>query len=122
MELATGIDLVEIERIEQSVSRYGQRFLERIFTPLELAQANGRPASLAARFAAKEAVAKALGTGIGAVTWQEIEVRKTEAGKPELALSGCAARLAAEQGLSGWSVSISHTRTCAVAVVIAMKN
>ena len=70
-KLSSGVDLVEIERLQETIDRHGERFLTRVFTPLELAEAGKSPASLAARFAAKEAVAKALGCGIGAVTWRE---------------------------------------------------
>lgn len=122
METTCGVDLIEIERVQSVILRYGRRFLDRIFTIQELAQVEDRPASLAARFAAKEAVAKALGTGIGAVSWREIEVVREESGRPSLRLSGSAARLAAEQRLSGWSISLSHTETHAMAVVMALKN
>lgn len=122
METTCGVDLIEIERVQTVIQRHGRRFLERVFTPLELAQVEKRPASLAARFAAKEAVAKALGTGIGAVSWREIEVVREDSGRPALRLSGSAAELAAAQGLSGWSVSLSHTDSHAMAVVVAVKG
>lgn len=122
METTSGIDLVEIERIQQTIARHGERFLERVFTPLELDQAGKRPASLAARFAAKEAVAKALGTGIGAVAWREIEILREPSGRPVLYLSGAAAELAAAQRLQGWSISLSHTTTHAIACAVALKK
>lgn len=122
METTCGVDLIEIERVQSVILRYGRRFLDRIFTIQELAQVEDRPSSLAARFAAKEAVAKALGTGIGAVSWREIEVVREESGRPSLRLSGSAARLAAEQRLSGWSISLSHSETHAMAVVMALKD
>ncbi len=118
--LRTGIDLVEIERFESVVQRYGVRFLERIFTPQELAEVGDNLASLAARFAAKEAVAKALGTGIGIVGWQEIEILRCASRQPDLRLSGAAASLAAELGLHTWSLSLSHSQTHAIAVVNAV--
>ena len=111
--------MIEIERLQDAVERFGQRFLERVFTPSELAEVGASPASLAARFAAKEAVAKALGTGIGAVTWQEIEIVRCASRQPDLRLHGAAARLAAEQGLETWSLSLSHSLTHAIAVVVA---
>ena len=80
--LRTGVDLIEIERFESAYRRYGQRLLERLFTPRELAENGESMASLAARFAAKEAVSKAFGTGIGQVTWQEIEIGRGELGEP----------------------------------------
>lgn len=118
--LRTGIDLIEIERVEGAIQRHGERFLQRVFTPTELAQAGGSPASLAARFAAKEATAKALGTGIGAVGWLEIEVLRECDQPPTLHLSGAAARRAAELDLTEWAVSLSHTRELAIASVVAM--
>ena len=119
MSLTCGVDLVDIERFQGTVQRHGERFLRRVFTVQELADAAQSPASLAARFAAKEAVSKALGTGIGAVGWCEIEVLRGPARQPVLQLHGAAARLAEEQGLRTWSLSLSHTHTHAVAMVVA---
>jgi holo-[acyl-carrier protein] synthase len=119
MKLTSGVDLIEIERVEQAIERHGQRFLERVFTPLELAACSGRVESLAGRFAAKEAVAKALGCGIGRVAWKEIEVQYGPGNAPALQLYGMAAEIAAEQGFYTWSISLSHTRTHAVALAIA---
>jgi holo-[acyl-carrier protein] synthase len=119
MKLATGIDLVEIERMQQTLARHGERFLRRVYTPAELADCGTNTASLAARWAAKEAAAKALGTGIGAAGWQEIEVCRGPQRQPVLRLHGAAARLAEAQGLHTWSVSLSHTQHYAVAVVVA---
>ena len=119
MSLACGVDLVDIERFEGTVQRHGERFLRRVFTDQELSDAAESPASLAARFAAKEAVSKALGTGIGAVGWCEIEVLRGPARQPVILLHGAAARLAEEQGLHTWSLSLSHTHTHAVAMVVA---
>jgi holo-[acyl-carrier protein] synthase len=118
--LRTGVDLVEIERIESAVGRYGERFLRRVFTPLELDQARGSLASLAARFAAKEAAAKALGTGIGPVSWREIEVLRAADQPPDLRLSGAAARQAEALGLTTWAVSLTHARRYALASVVAV--
>jgi holo-[acyl-carrier protein] synthase len=114
-----GVDLLEIERMEQAIQRHGSRFLKRVFTSVELEECAGRPESLAARFAAKEAVSKALGTGIGIVGWLEIEVLRDPAGQPLLTLRGNALRLAREQGLESWTVSLSHTRKLAIAFVTA---
>jgi len=119
MNLRSGVDLIEIERVRGAIGRHGERFLNRIFTPLELAEAQSDPASLAARFAAKEAVAKALGTGIGAVCWREIEVRRGLAREPQIHLHGAAAQLAQELGLFYWSISLSHTREIAIAMAVA---
>ncbi len=120
MILRTGIDLVEIDRLGRLVERYGQRFLQRVFTPREVAECAGRLDSLAARFAAKEATAKALGCGIGPVAWVEIEVCRAGEEAPSLYLYGNAARLAAEQGLTHWSLSLSHASHLSIAAVVAL--
>ncbi len=120
MSLTTGVDLIEIERLQGAVARHGDRFLKRVFTQHELAESQGKIPSLAARFAAKEAVAKALGCGIGPVSWQDIEIRRGHANRPELKLHGAAARLAEELSLQEWSISLSHSRDYAVAFVVAM--
>lgn len=119
-EIVTGIDLIEIERFQSAIDRHGDRLLKKIFTPIELSDVGDKPASLAARFAAKEAVAKSLGTGIGPIGWQEIEIIRADTGQPILHLAGAAAQLASQRGLSNWSISLSHTRTYAVAVATAI--
>jgi holo-[acyl-carrier protein] synthase len=118
--LATGVDLVEIERIRGVIEHHGARFLQRVFTSQELTEVEGNYASLAARFAAKEAVAKALGTGIGLVAWKEIEILRGPARQPILHLHGAAQRLAQELGLQRWSISLSHSHAHALAFVVAM--
>lgn len=120
MNLVNGVDLIEIERIASVLARHGSRFLERVYTPGEIKDCKMNPASLAARFAAKEAVAKALGCGIGAVAWQEIEIRRDPAGRPLLHLHGAAAALAADLSLTGWSISLTHTNDYALAFVVAI--
>lgn len=118
--LAAGADLVEVARIEGVIARHGDRFLGRVFTPAERAACAGRPASLAARWAAKEAVAKALGTGIGDVCWQDIEILQDEKRRPYLHLTGRAASLAEEQGLRQWAVSLAHDGGLALAFVVCI--
>src|ERR1700742_1146551 len=102
MVIGVGTDLIEIERIEHSVARFGERFLERVFTPGEIAYCQakkGSAESFAARFAAKEAGAKALGTGISrGVSWKEFEVKRKPGGRPTLELSGRAGELAGAMG------------------------
>lgn len=120
MNLRTGVDMVDIVRLRGIIERYGDRFLKRVYTSTEQAECAGRIESLAARFAAKEAAAKALGCGIGPVAWIEIEVVRNPQGAPALALSGAASRLAEEQGLTQWSLSLSHTPGQAIAVVVAI--
>lgn len=117
--LRSGIDLIEIARLENIQPTIRARFLKRVYTSRELDEANGSLTSLAGRFAAKEAVAKALGCGIGPVKWQEIEIRRQASGEPQLELHGAAHRFAEEAGLVNWSVSISHDGTHAVALAVA---
>lgn len=124
--ITVGIDLVEVARVQQAVERWGERFLRRVFTPAEIAYCAGRPTSLAARFAAKEAVSKALGTGwapqapheAGWISWTEIEVVRRESGEPGLRLSGKALARAEALGIQGWRISLSHTEAYAVAMVV----
>jgi holo-[acyl-carrier protein] synthase len=122
MIVGLGTDLCEIERIQHSIARFGERFLQRIFTPAEIAYCRRKRSSaesFAARFAAKEAGAKALGTGIGqGVSWQEIEVRREPSGRPTLHLTGRAAYFAAQLGATRSSLSLTHTAQLATAVVI----
>lgn len=118
--LSTGIDLIEVNRIETLVVRYGARFLSRVFTDGELAYCRGRAPQLAARFAAKEAVSKVLGTGLqGGITWRDIEVVTEASGKPTIRLHGHAAQCAAQLNLKNFALSLSHTREHAIALVIA---
>lgn len=122
MPLRTGVDLVEVSRLHEAIERHGERFLTRVFTEIEQRDCNGRFTSLAARFAAKEAVSKALGCGIGKIGWLEIEIASDENRAPYLLLHGEAQKLALELGLSNWSVSLSHTESHAIAFVVAISN
>lgn len=120
--LQAGVDLIEVNRIEAALARYGERFLTRVFTESELAYCRGRPHELAARFAAKEAVSKLLGVGIqhrDGVHWRDIQVVSGERGKPSVKLSGKAARRAEEIGLRTFALSLSHSREHAIALVVA---
>lgn len=119
MKLATGVDLIENSRIRDAIERHGERFVSRIFTEAEQRDCGGRIPSFAARFAAKEAVSKALGCGIGDVRWLDIEVRSDENKAPYLVLHGEGERLAKQLGLSSWSVSLSHTESQSIAFVVA---
>ena len=122
MIVGSGIDLTEIGRIQQSIDRYGQRFLDRVFTAAEQAyclRKRNAAESLAARFAAKEAGAKALGTGIShGVTWREIEVVRLPTGRPTLRFHGRAARMAEHLGVARAALSLTHTRDAAMASVV----
>ena len=118
--IRTGIDMIECERIAQGIERFGERFLARFFTAGERVDCADSPNRLAARFAAKEAVAKALGTGIGDIRWVEIEVRTDdERRRPRLILHGAAQSLAEELNLTEWDISLSHTGSLALAVAVA---
>lgn len=122
MIVGSGIDLVEIARIQQSMDRYGQRFLNRIYTAAEQAyclRKRKAAESLAARFAAKEAGAKALGTGISrGVSWLEIEVVRERGGRPALRFTGRARHIADHLGASHAALSITHTAELAMASVV----
>ena len=118
---AVGVDLVEIERIRGSIARFGERFLTRVYTPEEIACCS-MPGRYAVRFAGKEAVAKALGTGIGAVSWRDIEILSDEQGRPWVKLSGKAREVARQAEINSFSISLSHTRDLAVAFVIAERE
>ena len=122
MIVGSGIDLVEIRRIQQSVERYGERFLNRVYTAAEQAyclRKRKSAESLAARFAAKEAGAKALGTGIRyGVNWLEIEVVREPSGRPTLRFHGRAAQIAARLGAVRAALSITHTAELAMASVV----
>jgi holo-[acyl-carrier protein] synthase len=122
MQISTGVDLIEVSRFERLNPAIKPRFLRRVFTAQELESCGDSDASLAGRFAVKEAVSKALQTGIGPIKWQDIETIEGQAGQPLLALHGEAARLAEKLGLKHWSISISHTSTIAIAVAIAMSE
>jgi holo-[acyl-carrier protein] synthase len=122
MLIGTGVDLIEIERIAHSIERYGDRFLRRIYTENEIAYCSRKrdsAESFAARFAAKEAGAKALGTGISrGVTWIEFQVARQPGGRPVLELRGRAALLAARLGVKNIALSLTHTSSLAMATVM----
>jgi holo-[acyl-carrier protein] synthase len=123
MVLGLGTDLIEIERIQQSLDRFGERFTRKVFTAGEIAYCERKKhsaESFASRFAAKEAAAKALGTGISrGVQWKEIEVRREPGERPTLHLSGRAAERAASMGIRNLQLSLTHSRDVAMAVVVA---
>lgn len=123
--LGHGIDMVEVRRIRDLLERHAERFEQRIYTQAELeycnAQTKRRPEHLAARFAAKEAILKALGTGLSAgISWTELEVVRLPSGQPTVALHGRAAHIAADRGISAWHLSLTHTDQAAAASVIAL--
>lgn len=116
--IRNGIDLVEINRFESLNPRIMGRFIQRVFTPLEIEICAGRFDRLAGRFAAKEAVAKTLGTGLRGFAWQDIEIGQGQQGEPELRLHGEAKQIAIDLGIQNWSISISHGKELAIAMVI----
>ena len=123
MVLGLGTDLIEIERVQQSLARFGERFMHRVFTEGEIAycqQKKHAAESFAARFAAKEAAAKALGTGIAhGISWREIEVQRNPGERPTLHLTGRAAERAKAMGVRHLQLSLTHSNDVAMAVVIA---
>jgi holo-[acyl-carrier protein] synthase len=116
--LVTGVDIIEIDRVRRVADRYGQRFLKRIYTEGEIAYCRGRAPQLASRFAAKEAVMKALGTGVHGVDWRDVEVLRRRGQAPSVKLHGGAQARAKQMGLAHLALSLSHSRDYAVASVV----
>ncbi|HEU5316753.1 MAG TPA: holo-ACP synthase [Chloroflexota bacterium] len=119
MPLSVGTDIVEIPRVAAVIERWGEKFLERVYTPAELRYCRRRVAELAVRFAGKEAIAKALGTGIRGLAWRDMEILPDPLGKPLVRLHDRALARAGALGLTVFEVSLSHSREYAVAVVVA---
>ena len=122
MIVGTGVDIAEVGRIKAAVERFGERFLKRVFTPAEVRYCMGKPNAaerLAARFAAKEAGMKAIGTGLRhGVTWQDVEVLRMPGQRPMLKFNGKAAEFAERLGCKRTHLSLSHTKEQAIAHVI----
>lgn len=118
--IAIGVDIVEIERVELAIRRRGERFLNRIYTETELKICQDRFLSLAARFAAKEAVMKVLGTGGRGIAWRDIEILTSGDGKPSVKLHGQALSKATELNLREISISLSDSKQHAIAIAIGM--
>lgn len=116
-----GVDAIEIERIAAALDRFGQRFLKRIYTTQERERYSNRTAELAARFAAKEAVMKVLGTGVRGIRWRDIEVLPNRRGKPIVRLHETAANRARLLGFRHIAISLTHSRSDSIAVVAATK-
>ena len=120
--IVVGVDIIEIARIERTLRDFGERFLNKVYTERERERYRGRPNELAARFAAKEATSKALGTGIRGIRWREMEVVSNRRGKPILVLHGTAAARAELLGIGSFDVSLTHSRTDAFAVVVGLRH
>jgi holo-[acyl-carrier protein] synthase len=120
--VAVGVDIIEIARIKRALDDFGERFLRRVYTERERERYRQRIDELAARFAAKEATSKALGTGIRGIHWREMEILPNMRGKPVLILHGAAAARAEALGLEEFSVSLTHSRSDAMAFVVATKS
>lgn len=122
MIVGSGIDITEVPRIAQSIERFGERFLNRVFTPAEIAYCQSKKNSVerfAARFAAKEAGMKAIGTGLRrGVTWHDVEVGREPSGKPVLLFHGKAAEFAKKLGVKHSALSLTHSEQAAMAMVI----
>jgi len=117
-----GVDIIEIGRVRRAVERWGERFLKRVYTEAELSLCRGDSSSLAARFAGKEAVWKALGTRERGIGWRDIEVLAEPNGRPVVNLHRRARDYAEELGLTGMAISLSHSRDYAVAFVVGEKG
>jgi holo-[acyl-carrier protein] synthase len=122
IHVRSGVDIVEVTRIDRAILRHGPRFFERFFTLQELVDAHGHTPALGARIAAKEAVAKALGTGIGEVRWKDIEIVNGPAKEPLLKLHGEGALVSEKLGITAWSISLTHTHEHAAAVAVALSE
>lgn len=116
-----GVDIIEVERIQRVVERWGGRFFRHVYTPKELDYCRGRIPELAVRFAAKEAISKALGTGMRGVRWCDIEILPDRRGKPLVYLHAQARRRSEQMGVTSWAVSLSHSRTMATAFAVALR-
>src|SRR5581483_2271937 len=116
---SVGVDIIEIERVAAVIERWRERFLTRVYTEAELRYCRGRIPELSARFAGKEAITKALGTGILGLAWREMEILADPLGKPVVRLHGRARARAESVGLVQFAISLSHSRDYAVAMVVA---
>ncbi len=120
--MAVGIDVIVISRVGKVLNRHPERFLTRVFTPEEVAFCRGRVHELAARFAAKEAVMKALGTGARGLAWREIEILPNKRGKPLIYLHGDAKKRGETIGMRGIDISLTHEGDLAIAAVVGMTD
>ena len=121
INVAIGVDIIEIERVRSVLAHHGERFLQRVFTEQEIQQCRGKALKIAGRFAAKEAISKALGTGMHGISWRELEVVQLSTGRPSVRLYGNASARARELGLSAFDVSISDLASFSIAVAVGVQ-
>ena len=122
VNVAIGIDIIEVDRVRKVYQHHGERFLKRVFTEAEVLQCRGKANRLAGRFAAKEAISKALGTGLHGVAWREMEVVQLRSGRPTVTLHGNAKRRAQLLGISAFDVSIADLKDFSIAVAVAIQT
>ncbi len=122
VNVAVGIDIIEVERIRKVYARHPERFLQRVFTDLEVLQCRGKVQRLAGRFAAKEAISKALGTGLHGVAWREMEIVQLRSGRPSVRLHGNAKRRAQQLGLNAFDVSMADLAQFSIAIAVALQT
>jgi holo-[acyl-carrier protein] synthase len=122
VNIAVGIDIIEVDRVRKVYEHHGERFLKRVFTEMEVRQCRGKATRLAGRFAAKEAISKALGTGIHGVAWREMEIVQLRSGRPTVTLHGNAKRRAQLLGISAFDVSIADLNAFSIAVAVAIQT
>ena len=122
VNVAVGIDIIEVERVRKVFERHGERFLHRVFTDDEIVQCRGKVTRLAGRFAAKEAISKALGTGLHGVKWREMEIVQLRSGRPSIRLHGFAKLRAQQLGLSAFDVSIADLAQTSIAIAVAIQT
>jgi holo-[acyl-carrier protein] synthase len=122
VNIAVGIDIIEVDRVRKVYEHHGERFLRRVFTEREIQQCRGKMNRFAARFAAKEAISKALGTGIHGVAWREMEVVQLRSGRPTVRLHGKAKLRAEQLGISAFDVSMSDLAHFSIAIAIAAQT
>ena len=122
VNIAVGIDIIEVDRVQKVYEHHGERFLKRVFTEMEVRQCRGKATRLAGRFAAKEAISKALGTGLHGVAWREMEIVQLRSGRPTVTLHGNAKRRAQLLGISAFDVSIADLKDFSIAVAVAIQT
>jgi holo-[acyl-carrier protein] synthase len=122
INVAVGIDIIEVERVGKVFAKHGERFLHRVFTDNEILQCRGKATRLAGRFAAKEAISKALGTGLHGVKWREMEVVQLRSGRPTVRLHGMAKLRAQQLGIHAFDVSIADLAQTSIAIAVAIQT